>query len=351
MKTRKYAIATAKVIAATLVVWSAGWAIVTLSPRGAELGVQEAEADIWGLNFAEKTKQEKFVGTLQEMGMEKPRAYNWNGNRVFFSTMTTSESPQAVLRRFQDEFQANGVNKKAHYSIPNKFSFKTAGDIVNASPAEKKKHEKEIEQFMDWQDDFWTGGVVPTRISDDMIQMMGTETTEKSSSAIDALKRIREMDGRPDKNVDVMHYIDALREPSGRTRVTSVWSDENLDLSKFQGEEGFVDREYREDHIPACMGCKRLMRFEGTAAEKAYVANVFEGTATAESSLEYYEKALANRGWERSDSSKVMDRAREIGMMPTDIGKLDVYAKGGQFLTVTAQPSESGTIVQVMEMP
>jgi hypothetical protein len=122
-------------------------------------------------------------------------------------------------------------------------------------------------------------------------------------------------------------------------------------MKKFQNQARFEDRVHDDSEIPACMGCERLMRFEGTASEKAYVANVFEGGSSPDGARRFYEQALANRGWQKSDASKIMDRAREIGMMPNDIGRLDVYARGGQFITVTAQPSDAGALVEVMQMP
>lgn len=344
----------AKFTVALGVILGAGWAILTFSARpDGTVEVQEAEADIWGLEFGEKSKHERFIQTLQAVGMEHPRAYDWNGNRVFFSTMTTSESPKAVLRKFQGEFARTGVNKKAHNELPDNFSFESIQDINSQPPHLQKKSKKELEAYLDWQDDLWSGGVVPIVDRADMVQMIGTTTIKGADSSFGAVKEImKSATRRPDRNIKAMRYIDAMREKDGSTRVTSVWSDNELKMGKFNDDEEFVDRVHSSTTVPACMGCKRLMRFEGVSAEKGYVANIYEGTTDPKGTLDFYDTALKNRGWQPTDSTLVMQEARKMGMIPPDVGEMNIYARGSQFITVTAQPAANGkTHVEVMEVP
>lgn len=343
-----------KFVVAVGIILTAGWAILTFSARpDGTVEVKEAEADIWGLDFGEKEKHERFVEVLQGVGMEHPRAYNWNGNRVFFSTMTTSESPQAVLRKFQDEFERVGVNKKAHHDLPDDFSFESIQDIQDQPPHLREKSAAELRAYLDWQDDLWSGGVVPIVKGRDAVQMIGTTTNNEAKTSFDAVKEIMgSATRRPDHNVKAMRYIDAMRQDNGQTRITSVWSDNDLKMGKFNDDERYEDRVHSSTTVPSCLGCKRLMRFEGVSAEKGYVANIYEGTTDPAGALDFYDTALKNRGWEPTSSGQVLDQAFKMGMIPPDVGKMKIYAKGAQFITVTAQPAAGGkTHVEVMEVP
>jgi hypothetical protein len=345
----------AKVLAATAVVWAAGLAVISFSNRGGEsidIGVQEAEADIWGLTFADRSKHESFIKVLEETGMEQPREYDWNGNRVFFSTMTTSQSPRSSLRAFQDEFVRKGVNQKAHYDRP---GMKNIGllEQTDVTPGESKAFGDDIGQFMAWQDDFWGGGVVPMVGNDDHFQMMGgTSGDGESDSALDVVSRMTDKGANYNHGIKAMRYVDAYREGPNRTRITAIWSDEDLDLMKFANKEKYEDKTYNTSTVPACAGCERKMRFKGKGAENSYASNIDEGTQNPDAMIDYYDRALRNRGWQKSDSTRIMQEARTSGIMPNDIGQILVYSRGKDFITVTAQPtSENKTLVQIMEMP
>ena len=102
----------AKLAIAGTTIAGIGFAMVTFG--GTKTPVKEAEADILALDFAPKSKSEKFVDSLKDLGMEKPRVYDWNGNTMYLSTMVTNRTPTEVLRDFQGKFVENGVNRAAH---------------------------------------------------------------------------------------------------------------------------------------------------------------------------------------------------------------------------------------------
>lgn len=101
-----------------------GWAFITLSPPKADLPVQEqslvqeSQADIFTMSFAAPNRTQKFMESLERLGHEPPRAYDANGNSMFFSTAVTHKMPEQVLREYQQEFVNQGLNSAVYNQSP-----------------------------------------------------------------------------------------------------------------------------------------------------------------------------------------------------------------------------------------
>lgn len=101
-----------------------GWAFITLSPPKADTPVQEqsliqeSQADIFGMSFAAPNRTQKFMESLERLGHEPPRAYDANGNSMFFSTAVTHKMPEQILREYQQEFVNQGLNSEIYTQSP-----------------------------------------------------------------------------------------------------------------------------------------------------------------------------------------------------------------------------------------
>lgn len=338
-----------KIGAAGATIFGIGWAIMVLQPTADE-PVATADADISFLNFAPKSDQQKFVDSLLAEGMEKPRSYDHNGNKLFFSTTTTSESPRQVLERLQRRFVETGLNKHVHMAPPPPVPL-AVEDIDIDDPAVRKILEENNIPRKKWMDDY-LGGVVPTGVSKDGFVMAGTTSNEESDDGEAFAKEVlaaKKSGAIKDlgQAVKAMRYVDAVREGNGKTRVTAIWSDEEYDVEKMAniaepGEELGIDPE-----IPVCPGCKRLMHMRGET-EKEYANHAFQAPGhAAEQALGFYKQSLPSKGWAQSEAMDVMKRAQLIGLMPPLGAQMLSFTRGGEFLTVVAWEHDGKTSVHV----
>lgn len=336
----------AKVTGAGATVFAFALGMLVLSPEP-EAPVAEAEADIFGFGFAEESQQLKFARSLKELGMETPRVYDHNGNTMYFSTMATPESPRQVMERFQREFVEQGLNERVHLSRP--YAEPYHRDELMADPKLRAKLQKDVEDVQAYVNDM-IGGMVPTVIQEDAWMMMGM-TTDEASDNIDELVAealaVKEAEGtyELDRSVRQMRYIDAARE-NGHTRVTAVWSGGDYEGKKIidEGEDLNVNPD-----IPVCPGCSRLFHVEGKT-EADYANHAFDGRhLSVDQVMSYYDQSLKGKGWQPSETAAVLQVMERQGYKERSDSRFMQYARGDEFLTVTAMPGPDGTIVNVAE--
>ncbi|MEZ4461905.1 MAG: hypothetical protein R3E66_19720 [bacterium] len=337
----------AKLAMAGTTIAAIGFAMVTFG--GSKAPVKEAEADILALDFAPKSKSEKFVDSLKDLGMEKPRVYDWNGNSMYFSTMTTDRTPTEVLRDFQQKFVENGVNRAAHTTpvVPaaNYGDPKTWKDLP---PAKRKEAVQTYNDYLTRSGDFFGGGMVPTAITPNYVAMSGMESKKSAEDGFDFFKELKAKGSkRLTDSVGSARYIEAFKE-GGRTRVTATWTGEDVDFNKFRNVGDDVGT---TDKVPACVGCERLMRFVGKS-EKEYATNVYNSSQSRQQVVDFYERSLGERGWRVAPATEAMRNAKAQGIMPDEGADLVSFARGGEFMTLLVYPTEDGkTGVQVVESP
>ncbi len=328
-------------------IFSIGGAIVAFD--GPTATVKPAEADILALNFAPASKSEKFVGSMKSLGMEKPRVYDWNGNKMFFSTMETDRTPKQVLSDFQRKFVEDGVNSHAYNDLgPNVAQFMDNDLWQKMSPEEREAKSAVVGRKYERTSDYFNGGMVPTVVSPKYVAMAGMESKGSAKDGLAFLKEVRSRGSkRLTDNVGVARYIEAFQE-GAKTRVTATWTDDKVDFAKFRGHGDGIG--FSED-APGCVGCDRLMRFVGES-EKGYAANVFFSGQEVDQVVGFYEQALGNRGWRIAPSTTAMRNARKEGWMPDDGSELVSFARKGDFMTLLVFKTPEGrTSVQLIESP
>lgn len=336
----------AKVALAGATIGAIGVAMVTLQPNST---VKQADADILALDFAPQSKTEKFVGSLQALGMEEPRVYDWNGNKMFFSTMETDRSPKQVLGDFQRQFVQDGVNKHAFTSMPEAAAtYGHPSTWKNLSAQDRKAADEAWGDYINRGSEFFGGGMIPTVISSGYVAMGGMESKNGARSGIEFLKEVYQRKSRNlTDSVGIARYIEAFSD-GGRTRVTATWTQENVDFKKFRniGDNiGFTDK------IPACPTCERMMRFKGES-EDAYANNYYQADLSVEQVVAFYEQSLTARGWRVSPATQAVRNAEKQGWKPESDAELVSFARGGEFITLLVNPQADGkTSVQVVESP
>lgn len=344
----KASVATAKLATAGATIFAIGWAILVLQPTPDE-PVQKVDADIAMLGFGPKSDQQKFVDALMDEGLEKPRAYDHNGNKLFFSTTTTTETPRQVLARFQRAFVEQGLNDTVHLKPPTAPSGLEEFDIED--PAVREQIAKDSVPRTAWTNDYF-GGIVPTQVSEKMVVMAGATTNEESTNWRGFLTELRESQKAGElrdlgQGVKAMRYMDAVRESPGKTRVTAVWSDDEYDIGKFANIGDFTDDLGGDPSVPVCPGCERLMHFKGET-EDAYDNHAFKAPAhSMDQMLGYYREVLPPRGWKLSEADAILRRAELRGLKPPSDAQMLSFSKGARFLTVVAWESDGKTSVHV----
>jgi len=327
---------------------------LTMNPDP-EQPVKQAEADIFELGMGPTDKQDLFVQSLKELDMEKPRPYDWNGNKFYFSMKQTKQSPLEVMRDFQEKFAQNGVNSKAYITdVPTINQATPVLELKDASETERKKTAEIYKQNVQRLDDFFNGGVIPVHVSEDYVAMSGSTPKMEADGALDYLKNMAENRQSLGESVRAMRFVDARRNRStGLTTVTATWSDRDLDIKKLTNRSDTTSLNVDPD-IPSCMGCERLMRFAGEDKEENYVDHVFAGSGSVNQIMAFYDHALKSRGWMPGDSSYALERFMAKGLPVNDpAARVRYYARGNTFLTVLAYPDSSKprTIVHLLESP
>lgn len=349
LMTMKLGTSLLKVGAAGATIFGIAWGMMVLQPQPSE-PVATAEADIAFFNFGPKSDQQKFVDSLLAEGLEKPRAYDHNGNKLFFSTTTTSDSPRQVLERMQRRFVETGLNDAVHLSPPAPVPV----DLRSADlddPRVRAALEANNGPRKKWMNDY-LGGVVPTHVDDHSVMMAGATSIEGSEDGMAFAREVltARKDGTLEdlgQAVKAMRYVDAVREGSGKTRITAIWSDEEYDVEKIAniaepGEELGVDPE-----IPVCPGCERLMHMRGET-EKDYGNHAFRAPGHAvDQSIGFYRASLPGRGWKLSEATGVMKRAQLQGLMPPMGAQMLNFSRGGEFLTVVAWEQDGSTKIHI----
>ncbi len=329
--------------AVAIIVAIASVILTAKSPH--ELNIAEADADIsWGSLMPQRSNQQRFVTTLMEEGFAKPRSYDWNGNKFFFSMMETSESPAEVTARLQNGFVRNKINKKKYLTAAQPVPV----EGTNIKPDQIPSSMKSFEQW----EEFFTGGIIPLDVTTNSITMSGSQTKNNAKNAAEMLINVTENKGL-EKSIKSMRFIEASKpEGSTKTTVTATWSDENLSFDKWQQRGEGLDFSV-DAAIPACIGCERDMRFAGEDKESGYKQTVFSGHNTVEATNRFYNQALGNRGWQPTESAAVMDELREKGLIPYGGPEITNYARGKEFISVLVYPDqETGrAVTHIVESP
>lgn len=338
---------TLKIGAAGATIFGIGWAILTF---GGNAEVKRADADIISFDFAPKTNTQKFQDSLDELGMEKARYYDWNGNKMAFSTMVTDDEPLVVLHELQEKFREKGLNDRIYSGKSNAVDLR-GRDVSELTPKEREAQMKHLEELYVKHSNFFAGGMVPNVVTRDYVTMHGMDSKGGAATGLDFIKEVRERgSSRLTDSVGAARTIEIFRE-SGRTRVAATWTDDDVDFSKFRNASNAAEVG-GSSKVPACMGCERLMRFKGET-EKGYAANLFHSDSQTKADVvRFYKESMARRGWMLTPATKAMMAAEQVELKQKSDVEFLSFARGNEFVNVLVYTGSDGkTVAKVMEAP
>ncbi|TXD35382.1 hypothetical protein FRC98_16330 [Lujinxingia vulgaris] len=239
--------------------------------------VQESHADIFDLRFSARANPvEEFAKTLQDLGHPEPRTYAINNNRIYFSVRHTNETPGQILNTYQQRFAANGLNDRVYTTID-----------------EAEGEARMITAL--------TGGIVPHSVDPEHVTMGGMITRGRAQNA-EELRRDYLQSPSPSSLFRGHRWIEAFRSPDhNQTTVIASWSDESFMYGRMHPDKLRVGYGAGADHmIPSCPGCVRLNRLEDLTDESSFIfeSNIYMTSHSPAQIVEFYDKALASRGWE-----------------------------------------------------
>lgn len=279
----------------------------------------DADAVIFDLSWGERPNTARFVDVLQRMGHEEPRPFDLNGNRVFVTTARIAKSPKMVLRDYQHALRVEGLNRASF-----------------ASPEAARSEEGQLTAL--------TGGLVPTAVSDNYVAMGGVVPANDADDAhaLAALAGDREID-----RFKAFRSIEAFRQPGQRwTTVVATFSDEKFDYSRMVPGKERGDVSF-DPTIPSCPGCVRLQRF-ADLSQTENVATIWSSPAPADEVLDFYRRALSQRGWALQES---LDPTGAPAGLASDLAPAQrrlLFVKDGLHASVSAIPNgRNGTHVDV----
>ena len=339
-----------------VIVCSIGWAILTFSGDPAEPIGKKAEADIFGFDFAPKSQHNKIVDTLLEEGFERPRAYDWNGNKFFFTLKHEDKEPLEVTRDLQRAFKRNGANKNAHLFHPKQLDMSVLTNPEKFKTMPKQDQERFFRatlEHKDRLDDFFLGGIVPFHMDKDYVNMAGTAFKEPPKDSLEVVTKMLKHKGNFQNQIDRLYHIESFRRPnSDRSTTTAMWSQKGIDFDKFDPKKGKIENFNRD--LPTCVGCELITSFRGQDGEDKYANNIFNAKHTSpDQAQQFYRVGLERRGWKRAEATELLYKAQRDGLMPNYGAMIESYARGKDFITVIAHPSDldGSTTIQLLESP
>lgn len=277
--------------------------------------VPASNADIFAMDFADRTSTEKFVASLEELGHNRPEVYNLNGNTVFFSSAFHEQEPRAVMEKYQREFHEQGLNPELFLEVNDANSDRMMKTALS-------------------------GGVVPMMISEDNILLGGVVSVGDTRTEEDLVRNFEANKGKaPWKLFDAHRYVEINRD-GGRTLVTSSWSDKGFDYEKMIPGSRAAGANTDPD-VPACPGCVRLTSFSDEG-EGHYRNNVYFGVSDVRSQADFYDQAMRARGWEQTETSRVMGTMSQYVEFDGQDGIMREYIRDGEMMQVMALPDPNG---------
>lgn len=253
-------------------------------------GVSTSQADILDLFTGSDRPNASFERALKSLGHEPPRAFDINGNTVYFSISQVDQSLDEVLRRYQDEFVYQKLNARTYLTQDDAGTQQALQDML-------------------------TGGIVPLEIGPEHLAMGGglTENKARNPEQLTKLQGAYSR-GEIDKKFRAYRHIEAFRDSSERyTTVVASWSDNKFDYRKMlPGSD--VPGQNVDPQIPACPSCLRVQRFEDLDPNADYTEHIFIGERAPGQVLDFYHKVLSEQGWLRSDAAHLLTYARNFGL-------------------------------------
>lgn len=281
-------------------IFAIGWAISVGDP---EDGVQEADADIGTWVSTQTLYNGDYGKTVAALGM-KPRAYEMNGNQVFFGVGRVEATPHEVLEHYQEQFVQAGINKRKFLQVPDEKFQRSLADLKDP---DKQMNEEELE----YNRAMLMGGIVPLTEQPGYVAMGGIvpkREYDKLEEMVDDWHFNHEK-GNIHGVMDGFRFIDARQFPGQKySRITSVWAEEGFDSQKMANPKKYAGPPVLT--APVCMGCDVGMQMRSLNPAEPYRIGHFYSQRSTRDLVNFYSQAMPRRGFSTSDSHKAIDVAR-----------------------------------------
>ncbi len=310
-----------------------GSLFLVVNPEKKDEVIKNAHADIY--TFTGIDEENNFRRAIEAMGI-RPRAYDFNGNLMYFGqgNIAGSRSAAETAYKVQDQLVLSGVNSKNYLGEAKNTSLYDP----NAS-AEEKKNSKELREAI------FEGELLPYKQGKHFYQMtsmvgLGSLDSFKEKMKGKTKEEILSLD--PSENIKGYRYIDISQSEGSRTaEIVAVWTDENYDPKKMLNES---DKQSPADpSIPACIGCKRVRRVQALDSSEPYNVNKWVTQATVSQTYDFYLQAMENRGWKESGKQQMLNKfAERIPSIPLKGGRGLALEKNGKVINITILPNKNG---------
>lgn len=269
-----------KLAACGATIFAIGFALLTFGPKGE---VQESQADVWDFAIFERTSTAKFATSLERLGHEPPRAYDVNGNKVFFSVRSVERKrPLELVEEYQRTFVEEGLNTE-QYGRPTK-----GGEFAKR---------------------LMGGQIVPITMTRDKV-VMGGGVVQGSPQSVQEWEDLKA--DTKTRNINEVfrgyrHITAEWDSDAKRTMVTASWSDEDFDMRRISGAS--PNPQDVDPDIPVCIGCKRAIAWETEKGDIPSKTAVFMAPLDSRNVADFYKKAMAEKGWKLSSTNQYEQRS------------------------------------------
>ncbi len=340
---KKMAVVGGKLALAGAILCGTGWAILTQDVAAdASLGdVPEAQADIVDGAVVDGTE---FTRAIASLGF-KPRAYDMNGNVMYFATGTApGKSPHQVMNIIQDEMVEYGVNSKNWLGEAPLAGSLAKSDFQQTFDPAKGFDRSKLESIDN-------GGISAAMLNGELVPIqndknyIATAGVTPGRDVKEVVADFQAAGGRsPIRDfTGGYRFVDATGEPGeDSSMVTAVWTDENFDAKKMDNRA--FKQQPADPNVPACVGCEREFRFQSLQKDEPFRNNKWTAkNASMDNTYDFYQTAMANRGWSESGVQAKLSRLGqyfpEVNQIP---GRTLNMTKDGQNMTITLIPSPNG---------
>lgn len=347
---KNLAVGAAKFGGTFALVWGVAWAFVSMSPEGE---VQQAEADVFELIPRDALPDDAFGRLMTDNGI-KPRSFDLNGNTVYFGHLPVRNEPQELLQKFQRDFVERGINSKVYTRTPHQMGM--TRDLEKPGAVEELKQAVAEERapvgFQDtpeakaMRDAILTGEIVPYHNSKEYVSMGGIVPKVRGLEGEEDVWREWEKTDRGavdmEGSIKGFRFMDFTKEKDSTTTVTASWSENDFDYHKMKPGYPVEDLSI-DQNVPSCVGCVRTFRLDGMTDNDPFTTNQFFTRNHIDSVEQFYTRAMAKRGWARSDAQNAMEKLqRDVPSLQNLDGRVMFLEREGIRLNLMLHNMEGG---------
>jgi hypothetical protein len=297
--------------------------------------VQDTQADIAFLGFSPTSNDQRFQAALNKLDHPTPRVYDYNGNTVFFSVVESKKTPVELLLEYQHEFVRQGVNEEV-WGVED-----TLTRVSEPSPDDAPEQIDKALRSIAIREAMLTGQIVPIHTSPESVVMTGALLKDIDDDRETFQKHMEErkiMSAKDPFNKLFNAYrtvqIDWDNDTHTST-VTASWSHKGFDIRKTHPPEigGTDEGRGVNTDVPACPGCSMEVRIDGTGVEAPLKKVTYVTKQSPVYIQSFYTNALAKRGWQQTNASKMTEKMGD--RVPHNTSPTMLFARGPEFLSLS----------------